>query len=52
MDDFKKFSPFTGKPYSKTALDIWDKMEKDKIYSLKKSCFKSSKLFSSKKSAG
>ena len=31
MDDFKKFSPFTGKPYSKTALDIWDKMEKDKI---------------------
>ena len=31
MDDFKKYSPFTGKPYSKTALEIWEGMEKDQI---------------------
>ena len=31
MDDFKKYSPFTGKPYTKEALEIWEGMEKNQI---------------------
>ena len=31
MDDFKKYSPFTGKPYGKEAIELWKKMEDDQI---------------------